>query len=59
MKNSNIPELTEQRWKTIAHGFKRYAHFPNCLGAVDGNTLELFVLKTVVLLTTIIKITSL
>lgn len=31
-----MPEATEDLWKKIAQDFKRYATFPNCIGAIDG-----------------------
>lgn len=37
-----MPELTEERWKNIADGFKLRSHFPNCLGAVDGKHIRIF-----------------
>jgi hypothetical protein len=36
LKSEFIPQPTEEKWREIAHGFKKAAHFPNCLGAVDG-----------------------
>jgi hypothetical protein len=35
MSNRFIPTLNEGKWRSIAQGFNN-AHFPNCVGALDG-----------------------
>lgn len=36
-----MPELTEEKWRNIADGFKYRANFPYCLGAIDGKHIRL------------------
>ena len=36
-----FPELNEQEWLDIAESFNSRAHFPNCLGAIDGKHVRL------------------
>ena len=31
-----LPFPTEESWRAISEGFKNTAHFPNCIGSVDG-----------------------
>ena len=31
-----LPFPTEESWRAIIEGFKNTAHFPNCIGSVDG-----------------------
>lgn len=33
--------LTKERWEEVAQGFEKYAHFPNCIGAIDGKHIRL------------------
>ena len=35
-----MPEMTE-RWEEVAKGFEKYAHFPNCIGAIDGKHIRI------------------
>lgn len=36
-----LPIPTKTQWKNIARGFETVAHFPHCLGAVDGKHIRL------------------
>lgn len=36
-----MPKKTKQDWIDIAEGFKKKAHFPNCLGAIDGKHVRM------------------
>ncbi|KAK9688509.1 DDE superfamily endonuclease [Popillia japonica] len=40
LKDEFLPLPTEENWQKIAEGFKQNAHFPNCLGAVDGKHIR-------------------
>jgi hypothetical protein len=41
MSNRFIPTLNEGKWRSIAQGFNKHAHFPNCVGAVDGKLIRI------------------
>jgi hypothetical protein len=41
LRVESFPDFTQERWKEIAGGFKNYAHFPNCLGAIDGKHVRI------------------
>lgn len=36
-----MPEMTTEKWQEVEKGFKKYANFPNCVGAIDGKHIEL------------------
>ena len=36
-----MPEMTKQKWEDVAKGFFKYAHFPNCIGAIDGKHIRI------------------
>jgi len=35
-----LPFPTEESWQAISEGFKNTAHFPNCIGSVDGKHVQ-------------------
>jgi len=39
--DETFPDFTQERWKEITRGFQKYAHFPNCLGAIDGKHVRI------------------
>lgn len=41
--NANIPKITQQLFEEIAADFDKKANFPNCIGAVDGKHIRIFV----------------
>ncbi|XP_063586006.1 uncharacterized protein LOC134763464 [Penaeus indicus] len=41
LHNLCFPELTKQEWLKIEEGFRCEAHFPNCIGAIDGKHVRL------------------
>ncbi|CAK1604057.1 unnamed protein product [Parnassius mnemosyne] len=41
LKFTSMPEMTTEKWKEVEEGFKKYANFPNCIGAIDGKHIEL------------------
>lgn len=41
LRAESFPDFTQERWKEIAEGFQKYAHFPNCLGAIDGKHVRI------------------
>jgi len=36
-----MPEPSEEQWKAIAEDFWNIRNFPNCIGAVDGNNVNI------------------
>jgi len=40
LKNEFFPEPTEERWREISDAFRKFSHFPNCLGAIDGKHMR-------------------
>ncbi|XP_076054582.1 uncharacterized protein LOC143033253 [Oratosquilla oratoria] len=40
MKVECFPQLDEEEWLKIAAGFQQHAHFPHCIGAVDGKRVR-------------------
>ena len=40
LKTVCLPALTKEKWQEIAQGFEKYAHFPNCIGAIDGKHIR-------------------
>ena len=36
LKNEFFPEPTEERRREISDAFRKFSHFPNCLGEIDG-----------------------
>jgi hypothetical protein len=30
-----------EKWLEIVNGFERHAHFPNCIGAIDGKHIKI------------------
>jgi hypothetical protein len=38
MSNRFIPTPNEGKWRSISQGFNKHANFPNCVGAVNGQT---------------------
>jgi len=36
MVEEQLPFPTQESWQAIIEGFKNTAHFPNCIGSVDG-----------------------
>lgn len=41
LKDTYLPEPSEEKWLEIAEGFKKRANFPNCIGAVDGKHIRI------------------
>lgn len=41
LKRTFMPEMTTEKWKEVEDGFRKYANFPNCIGAIDGKHIEL------------------
>lgn len=41
MKVECFPQLDEEEWLKIAAGFEKHAHFPHCIGAVDGKHVRI------------------
>ena len=41
MKDECIPIPTSENWIEIAKGFETRAHFPHCIGAVDGKQIRI------------------
>lgn len=39
--NDHLALPTSDKWITIAKDFERRAHFPHCLGAVDGKHVRI------------------
>ena len=40
VKNEFFPETTEERWREMSDAFRKFSHFPNCLGAIDGTHIR-------------------
>lgn len=38
--DATMPQFSTDRWVEIAKGFEKYAHFPNCIGAIDGKHIR-------------------
>ncbi|KAJ8876737.1 hypothetical protein PR048_021184 [Dryococelus australis] len=38
LKSIVFPQFNKEYWRVVAEGFKKRAHFPHCLRAVDGKT---------------------
>ena len=36
-----FPELTQAEWRHVAKVFEEKAHFPNCIGAIDGKHIHI------------------
>lgn len=36
-----MPTPTEEMWKTIADRYKKFWHFPNCIGSIDGKHINI------------------
>lgn len=41
MRKECIPELSKEKWESIASDFKKHANFPHCLGPVDGKHIRI------------------
>lgn len=41
LQRSIIPTPTRDDWLKIAEGFQKHAHFPNCIGAIDGKHIRI------------------
>jgi hypothetical protein len=41
LKDECIPKPSAESFEAIARGFEKRAHFPNCIGAVDGKHIEI------------------
>ena len=40
VKDEVLPGPTPEHWRRIEEGFRIRLHFPNCIGALDGNISE-------------------
>ncbi|GBM42044.1 hypothetical protein AVEN_89783-1, partial [Araneus ventricosus] len=41
LQNKHFPTATQGNWLEIAKNFEKYAHFPRCLGAIDGKHIRI------------------
>ena len=41
MVEEQLPFASEESWRAISETFKNTAHFPNCIGSVDGKNMRI------------------
>jgi hypothetical protein len=41
LQQKHFPQATQENWLHISTNFEKYAHFPRCLGAIDGKHIRI------------------
>lgn len=41
LNRKHFPKATQENWLDISANFEKYAHFPRCLGAIDGKHIRI------------------